>query len=69
MEIPGRANTLSLNASGAAIWEACDGRRGLDAINRELESRFEMPVDSLRADIEVVVKRLERVGALRLEPM
>ena len=67
LEIPGRADTVSLNSSGAAIWEVCDGTRSLAEINRELETRFEMPPGSLRADVEVVIKRLERIGALRLE--
>lgn len=68
LEIPGRADTVSLNSSGAAIWEVCDGTRSLAEINHELETRFEMPPGSLQADVEVVIKRLERIGALRLEP-
>lgn len=68
LEIPGREDTVSLNSSGAAIWEVCDGTRNLDEVNRELETRFDMPSGSLRADVEVVIKRLERIGALRLTP-
>ena len=68
LEIPGRADTVSLNSSGAAIWEVCDGTRNLAEINVELEARFEMPPGSLGADVEVVIKRLEGIGALRLEP-
>ncbi|HEY4184861.1 MAG TPA: PqqD family protein [Polyangia bacterium] len=67
LEIPGREDTVSLNSSGAAIWEICDGTRSLAEINRELETRFEMPPGSLRPDVEVVIKRLEGIGALRLE--
>lgn len=67
LEIPGRSDTVSLNSSGAAIWEACNGTRSLAEINDELETRFEMPQGSLRADVEVVIKRLERIGALQLE--
>jgi hypothetical protein len=66
LEIPGRPDTVSLNSSGAAIWAVCDGTRSLAEINHELETRFEMPSGSLRADVEVVIKRLERIGALRL---
>jgi hypothetical protein len=69
LEIPGRADTVSLNSSGAAIWEVCDGIRSLAEINHALEARFEMPPGSLRADVEVVIQRLERIGALRLEPV
>ena len=68
LEIPGRADTVSLNSSGAAIWEVCDGTRSLAEINHELETRFEMPPGSLRVDVEVVINRLERIGALRLAP-
>jgi len=68
LEIPGREDTVSLNASGAAIWEVCDGTRSLAEVNQELEARFDMPPGSLRADVEVVIKRLERIGALRLTP-
>ena len=68
LEIPGRAETVSLNASGAAIWDTCDGARSFTEINRELEARFQMPTGSLRADVEIVIKRLERIGALRLDP-
>lgn len=67
LEIPGRPDTISLNSSGASIWEVCDGTRSLAEINRQLERRFDMPAGSLKDDIEVVVKRLEGVGALRLE--
>lgn len=66
LEVPGREDTVSLNSSGIAIWEACDGTRSLADINRELEARFEMPPGSLVADIDVVIKRLERIGALGL---
>ncbi len=69
LEIPGRADTVSLNSSGAAIWEVCDGTRSLAEINHELETRFDMPPGSLRADIEVVIKRLEGIGALRIAPV
>jgi coenzyme PQQ synthesis protein D (PqqD) len=68
LDIPGRADTVSLNSSGAAIWEVCDGDRTLAEINRDLEARFGMPSGSLRVDIEAVIGRLERIGALRLEP-
>ena len=68
LEIPGRAETVSLNPSGAAIWEVCDGTRTLAEINRELETRYDMPSGSLQADVEVVIRRLEGIGALRLTP-
>ncbi len=67
LEIPGRADTLALDSSGAAIWEACDGTHTIADIHRTLESRFELPQGSLQPDTEAVLRRLEQIGALRFE--
>ena len=67
LEIPGRADAISLNASGAAIWDICDGSRTITEIHHTLESRYEMPMGTLQADVELVIRNLERVGALRFE--
>lgn len=69
LEIPGRSDTLTLNASGAAIWGLCDGVRSLAEVNRDLEARFAMPAGSLRGDVAAVIERLEGIGALRLRPV
>jgi hypothetical protein len=68
LEIPGRADTFSLNPSAAAIWELCDGARSLADVGSELEQRFQLPPGALGADIQAVIDRLEGVGALDLEP-
>ena len=68
LDIPGRADTVSLNASGAAIWEFCDGTRSLAEINAALEARFAAPPGSLQADVRTAIERLESIGALKLEP-
>jgi hypothetical protein len=69
LDIPGRSDTVSLNSTGAAIWEFCDGARSLADINADLEARFAMPPGSLRTDVQAAIDRLERIGALRLEPV
>ena len=69
LQIPGRADTVSLNESGAAIWELCDGARSLAEVNRDLEARFAVPTGSVRADLAAVVERLQGFGALRLRPV
>jgi hypothetical protein len=69
LEVPGRADTLSLNSSAAAIWELCDGARGLADLTRELASRFQIAPEAMRADVQSVIERLESVGALDLEPV
>ena len=68
LEIPGRSDTLSLNPSAAAIWELCDGARGLADLTRELATRFQVTPDNMRSDVQSVIERLESVGALDLEP-
>jgi hypothetical protein len=68
LDVPGRSDTVSLNASGAAIWDCCDGNRSLAEVNQELEARFGMPPGTLRADVQAVIQRLESIGALRLVP-
>jgi hypothetical protein len=66
LEIPGRADTCSLNPSAAAIWELCDGARSLADVGRELEQRFQLAPGTLGADIQSVIDHLESVGALDL---
>jgi len=68
LEIPGRSDTLALNASAAAIWELCDGARGLADLTQELATRFELAPDVMRLDVQQVIERLESAGALDLEP-
>ncbi len=65
LEIPGRADAISLNASGAAIWHICDGSRTIAEIRHTLEARYEMPTGTLQTDVERVIRGLERIGALR----
>lgn len=69
LDIPGRSDTVSLNASSAAIWECCDGNRSLAEINQALEARFAMPPGSLQADVRAAIERFEGLGALKLEPV
>ncbi len=68
LEVPGRSDTLSLNPSAAAIWELCDGARGLADLACELATRFQMAPEDMRSDVQAVIERLESVGALDLEP-
>jgi hypothetical protein len=68
LDVPGRSDTVSLNATGAAIWECCDGKRSLAEIERELEARYEAAPGTLRADVQAAIARLESIGAIKLEP-
>ena len=67
LEIPGLADPLVLNSSAAAIWKLCDNRRSLADIADTLEQRFEIPRETLCADVEFAINQLHRDGALDLE--
>lgn len=69
IDIPGRSDTLSLNASGATIWDLCDGSRDLAEVARNIEERFGMAPGSVHADVQSVIERLKTVGALELKPV
>ena len=66
LEIPGRADTLALNASAAAIWSLCDGRRSLAHVVSQLEQRHHLPPGHLIGDVLTITRRLTEVGALEL---
>ena len=53
-----------LNKTAAAVWELCDGERGLDDIAGCLCERFEVSFEEARADIEEIIGRLMKVGIL-----
>jgi hypothetical protein len=69
LDIPGRSDTMTLNASAAAIWELCDGSHSLAEVAYRLEERFGMPQGGVRADVQTVVERLRSIGALELKPV
>lgn len=69
LDIPSRSDTLSLNASAAAVWDLCDGVRSLAEVGHHLEERFGMPVGAVRDDVAAVIDRLQDVGALELKPV
>jgi hypothetical protein len=68
LDIPGRSDALALNASAAAVWELCDGKRSLAEVAYHLEEQFGMSPGGVRGDVQTVVERLEDIGALQLKP-
>lgn len=69
LEIPGRADTLALNASATAIWSLCDGTRSLARVVSQLEQQHDMPSRQLTEDVLTITSRLSEVGALELRPV
>ena len=67
LDVPSRADSLSLNPSASAIWQLCDGHRSLYDIACELEARFDVPAGGLHADVEATAEFLEKTGSLELD--
>jgi hypothetical protein len=67
LDVPSRADSLSLNPSASAIWQLCDGHRTLYDIACELEARFGVPAGGLHADVEGTAEFLQKMGSLELD--
>jgi len=67
LELPSRAEPLSLNRSAAAIWRLCDNQRTMADIAEALEHTFQVPRQALCPDIELALYQLRVDGALDLE--
>jgi len=67
LEVPSRAEPLSLNRSAAAIWRLCDNQRTMADIAEALEEKFQVPHQALCADVELALHQLKIDGAIDLE--
>jgi hypothetical protein len=56
--------TLRLNSSGAAIWDAVDGRTSVISIVHDLARRHSMTPDDIVRDVHDVLRRLVADGAV-----
>jgi hypothetical protein len=56
--------TLRLNSSGAAIWDAVDGRTSVHSIVHDLARRHSMTPDDIVHDVHEVLHRLVADGAV-----
>jgi hypothetical protein len=61
---PVSGSTHALNASGAAIWELCDGRRIPAAIVRSLQERFDAPAEDIRDGVDALLAHLAELHVL-----
>jgi hypothetical protein len=57
-------DTLRLNSSGTAIWDAVDGRTSVYSIVHELARRHSMTPDDIVRDVHDVLHRLVIDGAV-----
>lgn len=54
----------ALTASGALVWECCDGTRRLDDLIAELAAAYDAPPDVLRRDVLALLEHLGDIGLL-----
>jgi hypothetical protein len=61
---PGVDDVVTVAGPGIAVWELLDTWRSVDALTELLSSRYLAQEAVIRADVEALVERLERLGAL-----
>ena len=62
--ISANERAITLNASGKAIWELCDGRHSIDDILRALSSRYGDADGGLVDDLSTALARFRTLGML-----
>ncbi|MEO1747761.1 MAG: PqqD family protein [Pseudomonadota bacterium] len=60
----GRIKALTLNSSGRAIWERCDGFATLEAICSNLSDTYAVEPEVIKAHIYQVISELSRFGMI-----
>ena len=61
----GGLSTHVLNKTAAFIWEACDGKSGIDEIASKICERFEVDYKEAHDDVNNVVKTLTKASVLK----
>ena len=64
----GAGRMLTLNETGAFIWERLDGERRLEEILEEIRTEFEVEEETARRDLLELISSLEEVGAVLPAP-
>jgi len=64
-ETQGAGRMLTLNETGAFVWERLDGERRLEDILREILDEFEVEEGTARRDLLELIAELEKAGAIR----
>ncbi len=57
---------FTLNEVAARVWELLDGRRTLGEIRDQIVAEFEVGPETVEADLEGLLRRLEEIGAASL---
>ncbi len=64
-ETQGAGRMLTLNETGAFIWERLDGKRRLGEFLKELRDEYEVEEATARRDLLEMISELEKSGAIR----
>ncbi len=62
---PSDGNLLCINGTGMHVWDICDGSRAAGEIAREMEERYEVPLDKAEKDCLEYLKELEKAGFIK----
>ncbi len=63
-ETQGAGRMLTLNETGAFVWEKLDGERRLGEILEEIRDEFEVEEETARRDLLELISALETAGAV-----
>ena len=55
---------ITLNATGAYIWELLESEQTVETLADALVARYEVSVETAKADVEAFLARLQPTGAL-----
>ena len=61
-----RQRRISLDRLGAAVWEACDGRRTLEQVIERFADRYHLRFHEARLSVQQFLKELVRRGLVVL---
>lgn len=56
---------ISVNDTGALLWEYLEEERTADDLVEELTRQFEVTPEAARADVDAFLEKLNRAGAVR----
>lgn len=61
-------NVHVVNHTAARLWELCDGNPTVAQLVESMASAYGVTVDSVREDVQAIVRTFSDLGLLELEP-
>ena len=66
--VDARGRSYAINATGADVWELCDGSRSAYQICDALLDRYEATPEFVQESLDAMLKQLEELELLTLDP-